>query len=65
MYRRALEARVKVLGPEHPSTLASVSNLVLVLRDQGKYKESGHEPTSLKGREKVLGKEHPRTGSGQ
>jgi hypothetical protein len=49
MYRRALEARVKVLGPEHPSTLASVSNLVPVLRDQGKYEESRDEPMSAGG----------------
>ncbi len=27
LYRRALEARERVLGPEHPDTLNSVNNL--------------------------------------
>jgi hypothetical protein len=30
-----------MLGKEHPSTLASVSNLAAVLRDQGKYGGAG------------------------
>lgn len=38
MHRRALEAREKVLGHEHPSMLAGVSNLDNVLNRQGKYK---------------------------
>jgi hypothetical protein len=37
MHQRALEGKEKVLGVEHPSTLTSVSNLVVVLGDQGKY----------------------------
>jgi Tfp pilus assembly protein PilF len=40
MHRRALKAREKVLGPEHPYTLTSVSNLGSVLRRQGKYEEA-------------------------
>jgi len=59
MDRRALAMREKVLGGEHPDTLTSVSNLVLVLRDQGKYKVA--EETSrraLAGCEKVLGMDH-------
>ena len=31
---------MKVLGAEHPSTLASVGNMGWVLRDQGKYEEA-------------------------
>ncbi|PSN58554.1 hypothetical protein BS50DRAFT_510243, partial [Corynespora cassiicola Philippines] len=40
LFRRALEGSEKVLGPEHPSTLASVSNLGSVLESQGKYEEA-------------------------
>jgi hypothetical protein len=40
MNRRALEGREKVLGAEHPHTLASVANLATVLRGQGKYEEA-------------------------
>jgi hypothetical protein len=35
MHRRALEGREKVLGPEHPDTLTSVSNLGSVLVEPG------------------------------
>jgi hypothetical protein len=40
MHWRALEAREKVLGPEHPSTLASINNLASVLSSQEKYKDA-------------------------
>ena len=40
IHRRALEAREKVLGREHPYTLISVNNLGLVLGRQGKYEEA-------------------------
>jgi hypothetical protein len=40
MNRRALEGREKVLGMDHSSTLISVSNLALVLQDQGKYEKT-------------------------
>ena len=40
MHRRALEAREKVLGREHPDTLTSVNNLGNVLFMQGKYEEA-------------------------
>jgi Tfp pilus assembly protein PilF len=29
-----------MLGPEHPDTLASISNLGWVLKSQGKYEEA-------------------------
>ncbi len=35
-----IKAREKVLGPEHPDTLAIVSSLGLVLERQGKYDEA-------------------------
>jgi hypothetical protein len=51
-----------VLGIEHPETLTSMSNLALVLGDQGKYAETEqiHRQT-LKLKEKVLGVEYPST----
>lgn len=44
---RALEAREKVLGIEHPSTLTSVSNLALVLQYQGKYEATDRSVASF------------------
>ncbi|KAI4152241.1 MAG: hypothetical protein LQ340_003034 [Diploschistes diacapsis] len=62
MYRRALEAREKVLGPEHPDTLTSANNLGSVLESQGKYeKAEAMYRRDLLGSEKVLGPEHPST----
>ncbi|EXA53654.1 hypothetical protein FOVG_01389 [Fusarium oxysporum f. sp. pisi HDV247] len=40
MHREALELMEKVLGKEHPSTLGSMNNLALVLREMGKYEEA-------------------------
>lgn len=57
-------ARGKVLGKQHPDTLASVSNLASVIRrrNQDRYKEAEKlTRRALKGRKKVLGKEHPET----
>jgi tetratricopeptide (TPR) repeat protein len=60
--RAAVEAMEKVLGPEHPDTLASVSNLGSMLEGLGKYKEAEamHRRT-LEVMEKVLGPEHQHT----
>ncbi|KAJ5565742.1 hypothetical protein N7535_007380 [Penicillium sp. DV-2018c] len=61
MQRRALEAREKTLGQEHPYTLISVSNLGNVLSDQGKYEEAEEmHRRALRARMKVL-REHPHT----
>ncbi|KAH7117472.1 hypothetical protein EDB81DRAFT_892338 [Dactylonectria macrodidyma] len=62
MNRRALDAREKVLGREHPDTLTSVHILALVLRYQGKYEEAEQmNRRALDASEKVLGREHPDT----
>ena len=37
---RALEKEEEQLGPEHPATLRSVTNLALVLYDRGKLAEA-------------------------
>ena len=62
LYRRALEARERVLGPEHPDTLVSVNSLAFLLERTGDY--AGAEPLyrrALEARERVLGPEHPDT----
>jgi len=60
MYRETLALREKVLGKEHPSTLASMNKVGVALSRQGKYAEAEnvHQET-LALREKVLGKGHP------
>jgi hypothetical protein len=40
MHQQALQLMEKVLGQEHPLTLASMNNLALVLRSQGKHEEA-------------------------
>ena len=62
MNRQTLARSEKVLGPEHPSMLTSMSNLAGVLDNQGKYEEAeSMNRQTLAQREKVLGPEHPDT----
>jgi Tfp pilus assembly protein PilF len=61
-FRRALQARERVLGPEHPNTLTSVNNLAFCL--QAKGDAIAAEPLyrrALQAREQVLGPQHPDT----
>ena len=39
-HRAVLETQTRVLGPDHPDTLTSRSNLTLVLRDLGRLDEA-------------------------
>ena len=51
-----------MLGPNHPSTLTSRSNLALVLRDLGRLDEAEAEHRAvLETRTRVLGPDHPST----
>ncbi|KAH6874575.1 Tetratricopeptide repeat-domain-containing protein, partial [Thelonectria olida] len=52
----------KVLSKEHPSVLAIMNNLAVLLNSLGKYEaaEKMHRQT-LELREKLFGKEHPST----
>jgi hypothetical protein len=62
MNRQTLARREQVLGPEHPDTLMSMSNLAEVLNRQGKYEEAeSMNRQTLARQEKVLGPEHPDT----
>jgi hypothetical protein len=55
MDHQTLELREKVLGVEHPDTLASMNNLAIVFICQGDYEEAKrmHQQT-LELREKVI-----------
>ncbi|KAI9775356.1 MAG: hypothetical protein M1839_001272 [Geoglossum umbratile] len=59
---KAVRWRVKVLGPEHSDTLASMFHLASVLGNQGRYDEAERmNRQELKLSQKVLGPEHPGT----
>ncbi|KAG1678158.1 hypothetical protein FOA52_016095 [Chlamydomonas sp. UWO 241] len=59
LYRRALEGRQKVLGPEHADTLITLNNLAVVLMRQDKLKEAEElHRMELAIREKALGRAH-------
>jgi tetratricopeptide (TPR) repeat protein len=60
--REVLKERERVLGPEHPDTLETRSNLETALYYQGKYAEAEVEIRVLLAlKEKALGLEHPDT----
>ena len=62
LFRDVLKERERVLGPEHPDTLAARTQLEDALFYQGKYVESEAEARSMLAlREKLLGAEHPDT----
>ena len=55
MYVRALAGNEKALGPDHTSTLATVNNLRLLYKDQGKLAEAERMyQRALVGYEKLL-----------
>lgn len=58
--RSTLEGRTRVLGPDHPDTLATMKSLAELLQAQGRISEA--EPlhkSSFEGSLKVLGPSHP------
>ena len=57
MNRRALDGSEKVLGVEHPDTLASVQNLAYLFYHQQRY----HDASNLYLRASALGLKHPTT----
>ena len=62
LYRRALEARERTLGAEHPDTLHSINELAVCLQAMGLQKDA--EPLyrrALEASERTLGAEHPHT----
>jgi non-specific serine/threonine protein kinase/serine/threonine-protein kinase len=60
--RETLEARRRVLGPEHPDTLLSMMNLSNTLQSESKYAEAEKlQRETLDIQRRVLGPEHPDT----
>jgi tetratricopeptide (TPR) repeat protein len=62
VYREVLELRERILGRDHPDTLAAMNNLAAVLQDQGDLSaaQSLHEQTYVSC-QRVLGPDHPST----
>jgi hypothetical protein len=65
LFQQTLAARRRILGEDHPATLASMNSLALTRRDLGDLQGAKHlfEET-LAARRRVLGENHP-TPSGQ
>jgi hypothetical protein len=62
MQRELLDLQRRVLGPEHPNTLATMNNLANTLDDQGKHAEAEQMQCELLDvQRRVLGPEHPHT----
>ena len=62
MFRELHGILMRVLGAEHPSTLATASTLVLSLSYQGKHTEAERiQREVLVVQRRVLGEDHPRT----
>jgi len=60
--KQGMEIRQRVLGPEHPETLSSTSNLAKVLFDEGHYMEAEKlQRETLDVEKRVLGPEHRNT----
>lgn len=60
--RSVIESALLVLGVDHPDTLSNVSNLAVVLQNQGKYEQAeAINRRALAGRKKVLGMNIPDT----
>ncbi|KZM23330.1 hypothetical protein ST47_g5538 [Ascochyta rabiei] len=62
LLRHVLRGNEKVLGPEHPATLASIGNLGLVLEKLERYVEAAEKHREVLGRNtKVFGPGHTNT----
>ncbi len=61
-YQEVLQDETRLLGAEHPSTLASMANLASTYRNQGRWKEAEElEVQVMETSKRVLGDEHPDT----
>ncbi|GIM13817.1 hypothetical protein Vretimale_16879, partial [Volvox reticuliferus] len=62
LHRRALVGRERVLGPDHPHTLASVSGLAELMQSSGRHDHArALHRRAMEGMARVLGSEHPHT----
>jgi hypothetical protein len=59
---QVMEVRKRVLGAEHPDTLASMHNLAVTFSDQGRWTEAeALQVQVMEVKKRVLGTEHPGT----
>ena len=62
LYLYCVEAIDRVLGPEHPNTLATVNNLGLLYSDKGDYEQAeAYYTRCLEARERLLGTHQTKT----
>jgi tetratricopeptide (TPR) repeat protein len=62
LLRLMWDIRTRILGDEHPDTLASINNLAITLKDQGDYAGARKlEEQVLELQRKTLGDKHPST----
>jgi tetratricopeptide (TPR) repeat protein/tRNA A-37 threonylcarbamoyl transferase component Bud32 len=62
LFRSVITLRSRVLGPEHPDTLASRHRLIYALNEEEKHAEAEAEARAVVTlRERILGVEHPDT----
>jgi tetratricopeptide (TPR) repeat protein len=62
LFEQVMETRKRVLGDEHPDTLASMANLASTYWNQGRWKEAEElNMQVIETRKRVLGDEHPST----
>ena len=62
MFRKVLAARERILGAEHPDTLATAGDLATSVSNQGKYaKAEKMQRAVLVAKTRVLGAQHPDT----
>ncbi len=62
LFRSVIEVRSRVLGPEHPETLASRHRLIYALNEEEKHADAEAEARAVAAlRDKILGSEHPDT----
>ena len=59
---QVMETRKRVLGPEHPNTLASMDHLAFTYQNQGRWQEAEKlQLQVIETRNRVQGPEHPHT----
>jgi tetratricopeptide (TPR) repeat protein len=59
---QVMQTTKRVLGDEHPATLASIANLALMYRNQGRWREAEElQVQEMETTKRVLGNEHPST----
>ena len=62
LYRRTLETRERLLGPDHPDTLTSIDGLALLLHTQGDLiAAEALYRRAFETRERLVGPDHPDT----